>query len=170
MSDIWQIKTQNLLLREATKADVNELVRINATWEAYENVAGEKPMGQDEYLKAVKEGILPPQGAKENFHQLIIFKEELPVAIASCYEGYPAKSTFYIGELVVDKVYRKEKIGKEVVALLLKQAKMLGFESSRIAVHLKNVSGLSFWFAMGFNKITKVVPNENFPILELEKD
>ena len=98
----------------------------------------------------------------EGMCQLIGFSEdEDAIAFLSLLEGYPRKSTLYIGLFLIDKQYQKNSIGTKIINEVIDMAFDSGFKTLKLSVQDNNVSGYPFWQKLGF-KITKRTKCDGF--------
>ena len=88
--------------------------------------------------------------------QLIGFsKHEQAIAFLSLLEGYPRKSTLYIGLFLIDKQFQKNSIGTKIINEVIDMAFTSGFKTLKLSVQDNNVSGYSFWQKLGFKSVKR---------------
>lgn len=167
------ITTDHLSLRTAQKDDLIQLNRI------FEQVL--------EYFKfdpshvsvspetCLTEGDLPPRGVKEKYEIYAIWDCCKIVGYVDFYKGFPNRNIAYISLLFIDQNVRECGYGREVVGALCKYFNDSKYSEVRLAVSLKNWSGLKFWHKMGFDTISMVAAEDTFSAegygcLQLKKD
>ncbi|WP_088186098.1 GNAT family N-acetyltransferase [Desulfosporosinus sp. FKA] len=173
--DFW--KTEEIIIRDTILEDIDRLQEIYMQSRNTEGWTRNEDFTNDYIHNAFIKGNLPPGGMKKYYkiQSMILKKTSKIMGFLEIYLGYPHKDVFYIGTLLFSEDYRNKGYGQEVMTELLDRIGKLGFSKARLGVTLRNWSGIYFWNKLGFNKITKyvgdkVLKNDSFAILELEKN
>ncbi len=167
-----KIKTARLLLKPATFEDLTALNEIHE--QVKEFFYFDPSHTSVTPVKCLEEGDLPPGGVKENYAIYTINENNIVIGYFDFYKGFPQKGIAYISLMFISTNKRKYGYGKEVVDAVCKYIKKSGINEVRLAVSLKNWSGLKFWYKCGFDKITlvsgdKVFSLKGYGCLELKK-
>lgn len=110
--------------------------------------------------------MLPPNTTIENKNYGIILDDtKETIGVLDLIFGYPKNDIAYIGLFVLDKPLHRKGVGKEIISILEKELKTLGFTKIRLGVLNTNPKGKAFWESMGFIKI-----KEYSTFIEMEKE
>lgn len=157
---VLTIKTDRLTVRPTVSDDLSQLNRLFEQVKEYFDADPTYIAVSPE--KCLEEGDLPPGGIKENYEIYSILENNSIIGYFDCYMGYPDPKVIYISLMYIDKNRRKCGYGKEVLKIVGEYYKSLDFNEIRLAVSLKNLAGLKFWYKCGFDKITAVAPTDDF--------
>ncbi len=82
-------------------------------------------------------------------------QNEQAIAFLSLLEGYPKKSTLYIGLFLLDKQFQKNSIGTRIINEVINEAVCSGYKTIKLSVQDNNVSGYPFWQKIGFKSVKR---------------
>ncbi len=132
------IALQDLLER---CSDYNELVK------------GEPPGPSDAYslLHSLPEG----KGFEDKFVLGIYTGSDELIGVLDTVRDYPENSSWWLGLLLLDPMYRNKGLGREIYTSYEVWAKHLGAEQIYLGVVEPNEKGYHFWQHVGFETIDK---------------
>ena len=167
-----EIETERLLIKPAVFEDLAALNEIYEQTKEYFSFDPSHTFVTPE--NCLTEGDLPPGGIKENYEIYTINENGKVIGYFDFYKGFPQKGIAFISLMFISANKRKCGYGKEVADAVCKYFKKIGINEVRLAVSLKNWSGLKFWYKCGFDKITLVAGDNIFSVegygcLELKK-
>jgi ribosomal protein S18 acetylase RimI-like enzyme len=131
-----------------TEADLPRLLQLcRSCADFYQLVEGQAPSGA---TAAEILGPLEAKYARGTKHVRGVEKEGALVAVAELLEGYPAAHDWYIGLLLVAPEHRRQNVGTQLCAALLRWMSERGASLVRLVVHQQNAGARSFWERQGF--------------------
>lgn len=158
-------ETKNLIIKNSTIEECNELQKISESWEDKKEVDGEE-FAVNYFYKCLTEGDLPPlPNAHKDYYRLksIYLKDsEKLIGFFDLYFGFPTIKTVWISIFVLDQEYRKNGYGQEIIEFISAEVRKTEFMKIGIGVHLKNWPALRFWTKAGFDKILGIYGDEKF--------
>lgn len=169
------IVTPRLLLSLATIDDLALLQPIEKECDAYFSFDPPSPENHSCSIEeCITAGDLPPGGKRERYYFYTVRHGEQVVGFFAYYDGYPEPEMAYLSVLYLSAAQRKSGFGSELVDAFCSKMKAEGKKSLRLHVSLRNVSGIRFWAAKGFDKICQVegsaiLRSDCFGDLELER-
>lgn len=173
---VKEFATVRLTVRPGTLEECDQLVPILKSWEEQKFVTGRTYICEEYFIKAINGENIPANGSKENASFMSIRQkgQDQIIGFLEVYHGHPHEKTLWIQLFVVDKQCRGNKMGKEIIDELSKQAKEKGFSKLRIGVYLKDWTALRFWASMGFDRVTGIHGDteyraDTFALMGLEK-
>lgn len=147
---------------EEMKKQLSEYEIIPITIQNFKQVFQVYDTNQDFFLltegkkTTVKKSIndinaLPPNTDISQKTYVSIWKDDKVVAVLDLIEGYPWKTSVWLGLLLVHGSLHSRKIGSSILNAVLTSAKKAGYKSIQLGVFENNVRGLAFWQRHGFN-------------------
>jgi ribosomal protein S18 acetylase RimI-like enzyme len=131
-----------------TAADLPRLLQLCQSCAAfYELVEGQPP--SDETAAEIL-GPLEARYARGTKHVWGVEKEGALIAVAELLEGYPSTHDWYIGLLLVAPAHRRQGVGAQLCAALVRWMSERGASVVRLVVHLQNAGARAFWGRQGF--------------------
>ena len=94
---------------------------------------------------------LPPNCDIEQKIFVSIWENGKVVCVLDLIEGYPERTSFWIGLLLVHGGLHGKKIGSKIVNAILNAAKSVGYKSAQLGVIETNTNGINFWQKHGFD-------------------
>ena len=94
---------------------------------------------------------VPPNCDIQQKVYISIWKDGQAVGVLDLITGYPERTCFWIGLLLVHGSLHGKKIGSRFVDAVLYAAKEAGYESAQLGVIESNVKAIKFWQKHGFD-------------------
>jgi ribosomal protein S18 acetylase RimI-like enzyme len=113
----------------------------------YELIEGQSP--SDETAAEIL-GPLDSKYTRGTKHVWGVEKEGRLIAVAELLEGYPASHGWYIGLLLVIPAHRRQGVGAQLCAALLRWMGQRGASIVRLVVQQQNAGARAFWERQGF--------------------
>lgn len=113
----------------------------------------------EEYIKNEVYSFLEEYSEKKNYceeHRLGILYEGNIIGVTKFITEFKIKEQSMIGLLMIDKNYRKNKVGTETVKLIENILKTKNQSIIKVGVDFKNNIGLNFWRKLDFEKFEEV--------------
>jgi len=172
------IESNNLIIKDATMDECNQLQYICSTW--IDKLLLEGDEFEENYIfKCLTDGDLPPMdsASKEKYCLKSIYLKESNniIGFIDIYYGYPNLQTLWISIFVLDRNIQNKGFGQEVIEALTKDAIDTNYNKIGLAVQLKNWKALRFWTKAGFSKVIGIYGDKDFgqdtyALIGLEKD
>jgi len=132
-----------------TKQNFEQVFNVyNANQDFFMLVKGEKATIESSISDI---SALPPNCTIEQKIYISIWKNGKVVGILDLIEGYPDKTSIWIGLLLVHGNIHGRGIGSKIVCAVLNSAKMSGYKSAQLGVIENNAKGIDFWQKHGFS-------------------
>lgn len=151
-------KTERLVIRNSIKEEIPELQKIYDECAYIGELTGFHDDQKDPMLAEFRRELLPPKGKKE-LHRLQTIMEAATgdiVGYLISYHGYPDHGTFWIASFAIRPAFQRQKLGKEVIDALTKQAEELhSYSAMGIAIGVGNDPAMKFWSSCGFIDVIK---------------
>lgn len=162
------IETNNLIIKDATMDECEQLQYICSTWIDKELLEGER-FEENYIFKCLTDGDLPPveNASKEKYCLKSIYSKHNNnnnniIGFVDIYHGYPNLYTLWISIFLLSRDIQNNGVGQEVIESLTKDAVETTYKKLGLAVHLKNWKALRFWTKTGFDKITGIYGDKDF--------
>ncbi len=131
-----------------TNADLPRLLHLcRSCADFYELVEGQSP-NDDTAAEIV--GPLDAKYALGTKHVWGVEKEGALIAVAELFESYPSAHDWYIGLLLIAPEHRRQGIGAQLCAALVRWMGQRGAALVRLVVHQQNPGARAFWERQGF--------------------
>lgn len=111
----------------------------------------------------------PPNKTIDDKYFLGYFENQRLIAIMDLILDYPEKETLWIGLFMVDHSSQHTGIGSNIIQELLNYLSTTIFSKIQLGYIASNEQSKKFWEKQGFVPTGKVINNENYQIVMMEK-
>ena len=111
--------------------------------------------------------LTPPGKDRSDKYYVGFFDKETLVAVMDLIDGYPDKTTAYIGFFMLAKDRQGRGLGSALIAEVCGYLKRLGFQKVQLGIDKDNPQSNHFWKKNGF-VVRREVPREGGSILAAE--
>ncbi len=149
-------------LGDADTDEIQALCRENTQFYAYCQAQPTKEQVQSDLR------LLPPGVAPEDKYYLGFYQGNTLIAVMDLVDGYPEKSTAFIGFFMMKKALQGQGLGSAIIEETAAYLKSIGKAAIRLAIDKDNPQSNHFWNKNGF-QVFKQVERDGWTVLVAEK-
>jgi len=112
---------------------------------------------------------LPAGKQSEDKHYLGFFKGNQLAAILDLIDGYPDKSTAFIGFFMLSTDFQGQGMGSRVIGDVTKGLKTMGYKKVRLGIAATNKNAKAFWTRNGFSAVSDAIVQNGVAVIPAEK-